>query len=445
MAHAMRLGEVPPVFKIDLSLPPSQRYIHVARKYHNHLVSITGLFDQLITDALPKSLLPWIKRLSRIFLRRLYTHEETEEIKGISRATGIELYLLVSFNVLLDLLMGCTSGAALTKLDNPAGGKSQPRLLHFRTLDWGMDELRKLLVCFEYVRGPDYETVLATNITYIGFVGVLTGVRRGLSVSLNFRPNHDTSSWLRNYRYYGSHLLVLLGMRRSVSSLLRRYIIPSDGLSPLPALDDVWPTVMRTPSTAAYLIFCDGVDAVVLEKDHRTAHVERQSSFIVATNSDHVTPSATENGHQDDHVGAALGTGVAVSVVDLIEDSEERRKFMQAHWDKKVRQARKAASIPKCTYSTARQDPMRRTRASQRMGGRSAHEIILNGSSLHTPSSGTLVDSQVTATLQEVIKWTATYPTTNEMTHFAAVMDPTEGKVVWIRRYLEPLVFDTHY
>ncbi|OGM42615.1 hypothetical protein ABOM_009583 [Aspergillus bombycis] len=341
--------------------------------------------------------------------------------------------------------MGCTSGAALTKLDNPAGEQLQPRLLHFRTLDWGMDELRQLLVCFEYVRGPDYDTVLATNITYIGFVGVLTGVRRGLSVSLNFRPNHDTSSWLRNYRYYGSHLLVLFGMRRSISSMLRRHILPPDGLSPLPALDKVWPTVIGTPSTAAYLIFCDGVDAVVLEKDHRTAHVERQSSFIVATNSDHDTPSATENGHQGDHAGAALGTGVAVSVGDLIEDSEERRKFMQAHWDKKVRQARKVASSLECTYSTARQDPMRRTRASQRRGGESSLEIIPNGSSLPIPSSGTLVDSQVTATLKEVIKWTTTYPTTNEMTHFAAVMDPTEGKVVWIRRYLEPLAFDTHY
>ncbi|KAE8132111.1 beta subunit of N-acylethanolamine-hydrolyzing acid amidase-domain-containing protein [Aspergillus pseudotamarii] len=445
MAHATHLGEVPPVFKIDLSLPPSERYIHVARQYHNHLVSITSLFDQLITEALPKFLLPWIKRLSRLSLRRLYTHEETEEIKGISRTTGIELYLLVSFNVLLDLLMGCTSGAVLTKLDNPAGEQSQPRLFHFRTLDWGMDELRKLLVCFEYVRGPDYDTVLATNITYIGFVGVLTGVRRGLSVSLNFRPNHDTSSWLRNYRYYGSHLLVLFGWRRSISSILRGYILPSDGSLSPPALDKVWPTVMRTPSTAAYLIFCDGVDAVVLEKDHRTAHIERQSSFIVATNSDHVTPSTRENGHQGDHVGAALGTGVAVSVVDLIGDSEERRKFMQAHWDKKVRQARKTTSIPECTYSTARQDPLKRTRASQRRGGGSSHEVAPNGSSLLAPSSGTLVESQVTATLKEVVKWTTTYPTTNEMTHFAAVMDPTEGKVVWIRRYLEPLAFDTRY
>ncbi|KAF7586901.1 N-acylsphingosine amidohydrolase (acid ceramidase) 1 [Aspergillus hancockii] len=440
MAHAMNPGEVPPVYKIDLSLPPAERYVHVARDYRDQLTSITSLFDKLVTDALPSTFLPWVKRLSRLFLRRLYSHEETAEIKGISRTTGIEMYLLVSFNVLLDLLMGCTSGAARTRLSTADG--EQSRMLHFRTLDWGMDELRKLLICFEFVRGPDYNTVLATNITYIGFVGVLTGVRRGLSVSLNFRPNHDTSSWLRNYRYYGSHLLVLFGLRRSISSMLRQYITPSDKSSQPPSLSEVWPKVMCTPSTAAYLVFCDGVEVIVLEKDHRTAHVKHHSSFIVATNSDNVTScSSMENGDHGEHYGAALGTGVTVSMVSLVEDSNERRAVMQAHWDKKVRKAKKTPSNRERIYSTGRQDPLRRTRASQKRGGDSFIEIPSGNSSLQNHNSGSSVDSEVTATLKEVIKWTTTYPTTNEMTHFAAVMDPIQGTTVWIRRYLEPLMF----
>ncbi|KAE8349917.1 beta subunit of N-acylethanolamine-hydrolyzing acid amidase-domain-containing protein [Aspergillus coremiiformis] len=438
MAHAIDLGEVPPVYRIDLSLPPVERYAHVASEYRDQLISITGIFDELVAEVLPNVPVSWIKRLSRLCLRRLYSREETEEIKGISRVTGIELYLLISFNVLLDLLMGCTSGAALTKLsDSP---DEQPRLLHFRTLDWGMDGLRKLLVRFEYVRGPDYDTVLATNITYIGFVGVLTGVRKGLSVSLNFRPNHDTSTWLRNYRYYGSHLLIVLGFRRSISSMLRKYIVPSDGLSSLPCLSKVWPVVMRTPSTAAYLIFCDGDEVVVIEKDHRTGHVEQHSSFIVATNSDHATPSSGEDKPHGDYTGVTgIGTGVAVSTEEFLEDSEKRRAFMQAHWDKKEGQARKATSGPECTYSTALQDPLRRTCASQKQGDESSLDVVSNGACLPTPSSSPLVSSEVTATLDEVTRWTTTYPTANEMTHFAAVMDPAEGRVVWIRRYLEPL------
>jgi len=33
--------------------------------------------------------------------------------------------------------------------------------------------------------------VIASTIGYVGFVGALTGVRKGLSVSLNFRPYHN--------------------------------------------------------------------------------------------------------------------------------------------------------------------------------------------------------------------------------------------------------------
>lgn len=53
------------------------------------------------------------------------------------------------------------------------------RLLHFRTLDWGMDELRDLLVVLEFVdtSTDDPEHVIARSITYAGFVGTLTAVR----------------------------------------------------------------------------------------------------------------------------------------------------------------------------------------------------------------------------------------------------------------------------
>ncbi|KAI1982927.1 hypothetical protein LOZ54_005184 [Ophidiomyces ophidiicola] len=156
------LGDSPPVYRIDLSLPPSERYVELATIYRNKLRSLTGLFDELISSLRPGISLVWVQRAARLFLRRLYTNEETEEIKGICKATGIDLYLLVSLNVLLDLLMGCTSGAALSKDD----GDIDARMLHFRTLDWNMDGLRELIVQLEFVRGPDTENVLATSITW---------------------------------------------------------------------------------------------------------------------------------------------------------------------------------------------------------------------------------------------------------------------------------------
>ncbi|RJE25411.1 hypothetical protein PHISCL_02234 [Aspergillus sclerotialis] len=431
MSSAIHFGEVPPVYKIDLSLPPADRYVKVAEEYCDVLKSITRLFDELVESVAPNIQVKWVKHLARLFLRRLYTDEETQEIKGISRVTGIEMYLLVSLNVLLDLLMGCTSGAALAK-DNTYG-EDERRLLHFRTLDWGMDLLRKLLVRFEFVRSPNYSTVLATNISYVGFVGVLTGVRKGLSVSLNFRPNHNTDGLFSNYRYYGNHLLVLLGVRRSISSMLRQYIIPSGG-AVNPPLNEILPTVMRAPSTAAYLIFCDGIEAFVLEKDHRKATLRSDSAFIVATNSDHITPSPRKHKKSPgEHLGAALGTGVSVSINDFIQESDERKACMQSHWDKKLARARRVKT-------NSRQDPLRRTRSSQKHTLNSPTSLRTATSS-NKHQSRTTPEPEITATTREIIDWTAMYPTTNEMTHFSAVMDPSSGRVIWIRRFLDPLSF----
>ena len=39
---------------------------------------------------------------------------------------------------------------------------------------------------------------------------------------------------------------------------------------------------------------------------------------------------------------------------------------------------------------------------------------------------------------ETVVRWLCEYPTTNEMTHFACVMDPTNGEIVWSRRWEEP-------
>jgi hypothetical protein len=440
--------DVPPTYRIDLSRPPAERYVEVAKTYRNELRSLTTLFDSLVESVAPNISLEWVKRLSRLFLRRVYSDEETEEIRGISQATGIEMYLIVSLNVLLDVLMGCTSGAARSQDKDTAS-----RMLHFRTLDWGMDALRRVLVQFEYVRGPDYETVLATNITYIGFVGVLTGVRKGLSVSLNFRPNHDLGGWLGDLRFYGSHLLVMLGLRRSISSMLRQYIILAENpcgtwfgrmLGVLvrrrrrvekPTLRSICQEAMHTPSTAAYLVLCDGTEAAVIEKDHRTARMDSSSSFIVATNNDSLGSEVrSKDGDTEISFGAALTSGEPISMSEFVQDSKERRACMQAHWDKKVAQAGRSAHGVK-----PRHDPLRRTRSSRsRVADPPAGST---STSMGKGSAETSENHEVAATPAEIIQWTAAYPTTNEMTHFSAVMDPTSGRVIWIRRFRDPLDF----
>jgi hypothetical protein len=182
MASVTPQDEPIPTYRIDLSLPPSERYQTMASDFAPKMQAITPLFDQLLSTFIAWRLLrQFIEYLASMFLRRVWSAEETAELKGISEASGVPIYFLVALNVLLDSLLGCTSGGALVKGDKKRkkleGEKAT--MMHFRTLDWGMEELRSVTVVLEFVRSKstDPDRVIARSITYAGFVGVLTGVR----------------------------------------------------------------------------------------------------------------------------------------------------------------------------------------------------------------------------------------------------------------------------
>ncbi|KAI4181485.1 MAG: hypothetical protein L6R41_006591 [Letrouitia leprolyta] len=371
----------PPKYTIDLSLPPAERFKQVATDFKSEISALPALFDELVRNLLPQISVGKVQSFARLFLRRLYSNEETEEIRGIHEVTGIEMYLLVSYNVLLDLFMGCTSGGIQIK-----DGSDPARMLHFRTLDWGMDPLRKVVVCLDFVEKPG-GPVIASTISYIGFVGVLTGVKKGLSVSLNFRPNHIINSRFSNLRYYSHHVLVLLGFQPPIASILRQCIIPSE--HPLSnvecsatSLDQITKSVPSMKTTASYLIFCDGTKTVTMEKDHRTAYVRSSNDFIIACNHDQVQGSErTSNDAQSSTPDDALKfTGMDM----LVEESTSRQDKLTGLW------ARVAAKND-------------------------------------------------TVTTRKLKGWISKYPITNEETHFATILDPIAGTIAWVQRYLEPI------
>lgn len=170
----------PPTYTIDLDLPPRQRHQAIGKAYKDLFQNITPLFDEIIS---PLPFQGLIKFLSKLILRRVYNAEELEEIYGLVEATGVPLYLIVAFNSFLDTFMGCTSGAVKLR-DSPLAAalngnvvedeEERDRMLHFRTLDWGMDVLRPLIIRVSYVRGGKE---VAQAVSYAGYVGVLTGVR----------------------------------------------------------------------------------------------------------------------------------------------------------------------------------------------------------------------------------------------------------------------------
>lgn len=382
-----------PIYTIDLSRPPARRYTELVCDFRDKIPHLTELFQEVVTGfGLPTKA---TTRFARLFLRRLHSNEQTEEIRGISEASGVDMYLLVCLNTLLDLFMGCTSGGARVKLGR-GGGSRQTRMLHFRTLDWDMDPLREVVVQLNFINEPG-GPVIARSITYVGFVGVLTAVRPDLSLSLNFRPYHnDSHSRVSNLRFQYHRLLVLLGRRPSISSTLRSILLPpssGNGHENFDTLSSIQRRLPSLSSTAAYLIFSDGDRTLVMEKDRVTAHTSTSSSFIVITNHDASSDDNPAAASDSDNAKLAI-TGMN----EIVGESQDRRQCIEAKW-------KKAESA------------FRRRRKDANRGD---------------------ADTAMSVTESQLVKWVEAWPITNECTHYAAIMDPLAGDFVYLKRYLEP-------
>ncbi len=303
--------------------------------------------------------------------------------------------------------MGCTSGGVRmqggsgSSSSSSGGGKS--RMVHFRTLDWDMDELRPLVVELEFVRfagGP----VVARTVGYFGYVGVLTGVRRGLSLGLNFRAGQQQQAgggWGRRWKV-GWHLgMVLMGWRRGVASVLRGYLLGDGAVrkqkmgtgyvelegddGEFPAIDDILADLAHSPSTAAYLIFCTPSRVYSVEKGYCTASVRSSSEFLTTCNHD----VADEPDPMRIHAAAK---GVASQgMAEIIDESFERKQAVEEVWKQRVRLRRK--SRPREGEGV---DAVNLDDVLQMLG----HECIIYGG-----------------------------------THYAVILDPGHGEMLWRRVY----------
>lgn len=137
-----------PLYRVDLSAPPESRYTKICEDYKHVLIDLVAIYEQIL------ALSPYPRLagfLARNLLKRVYSAEETAEIKAISHTLGTPIHLTVAFNTFLDLFAACMSGGAKIRAD---GGPSRDasKMVHFRNLDWEMDLLRELIIRVEYVR-----------------------------------------------------------------------------------------------------------------------------------------------------------------------------------------------------------------------------------------------------------------------------------------------------
>jgi hypothetical protein len=404
-------SSTPPIYTVNLSLPLRERYVLVATDYAHVLREMPCLYDEAVRHL--KLPIWFFHFLGRMLLRRLHRDEQTEELRGISEAAGVSMYLLVAYNVFLDLLMGCTSGGVMVKEPD-----AEATMMHFRTLDWSMPLLRQAIVQFDFIEETG-GSVIASTIGYVGFVGALTGVRKGLSVSLNFRPYHNARGMSgSNIKYYWNTLMVLLGKRPSISTLIRDCLLPrpttsrkrkrlskksvqgeDESLSvlipPYTAFDAAnnIPT-MRT--SVAYLIFCTGAETIILEKDFHNARILRSSTFISTTNHDvsleyAANPQATQN--QAVHIQGRNHGFLIAGMQEVLEESIMRKRCLERRWNEwRQEQGRKAKR------------------------GQNAAVGVSPG---------------------KLTAWLKQYPVCNEVTHFVCVMDPAEGVFRWVQAFEE--------
>ncbi len=112
----------------------------------------------------------------------------SEELEGISKQSGLPLGKLVALQLTYEASTCCTSIIVPSERDNQA-----PH--HIRTMvilivsyvfqDWAMDFLKPLTIEVEF-QSKGITQYIAT--TWVGYVGVLTGMRPfGYSISVNFR------------------------------------------------------------------------------------------------------------------------------------------------------------------------------------------------------------------------------------------------------------------
>ena len=449
---------LPPAFTIDLSRPPAERYVHIAPYFPYAAVTFPQLFaDTLVDLGLPPQ---WLQRAARLLLRRVASTEETAELRGISQATLVPMHVLVAFNVLLDLFMGCTSGGVRVR-DDPspsatAGADTTAtdtftqwpatRMLHFRTLDWGMDVLRPLVVRLDFVRRPE-GPVVATSLSYFGYVGVLTGLRPGLTMSLNFRPTHDASTRMKRIRFHAHQLLVLLGWRPSVASVLRKELLTEPATSTQrkekqeqreagPSALSVAERLRPQPSTAAYIILCDGRTTVTVEKDNRTAIVRSADDFIVVLNHD-AGDDDVQPQEQSAPAGAEQADVLSLTGIEgLVWLSAERKRCVLRLWERDRRRLRGSGRESWGSGAGRRSRESRRS-AEGKAGKDEGCGEKREGGDLASPEDYAVTVPQVLGWMQdgdEIV---------GPETHFGVVMDPRQGRILWLERYATPLTEDS--
>ncbi|XP_075926697.1 acid ceramidase [Petromyzon marinus] len=186
-------GQVP-WYKIDLDLPPAQRWTKLITEKKAELVSLVDLIKQLAGDFFPSGKLVEIIDVALGPLASTFPAPFADELKGISEVSGVPLGEVVLYNVFYEVFTVCTSLVAMD---------TKGKMYHARNLDFGLfmgwdsrnnswmvpARLAPLVVNLDFQRSG--KTVFRST-NFAGYVGMLTGMRpAAFTLTMNERFNID--------------------------------------------------------------------------------------------------------------------------------------------------------------------------------------------------------------------------------------------------------------
>jgi hypothetical protein len=105
-----------------------------------------------------------------------------DEISYITERCGIPFGEGVLLQIMYELSAACTSAVFMVG-DVP---------VHFRTMDWPLNELKKMTITIDF---KDGEKTVYSVVTWAGYIGAFTAIKPGVcSISLNYREGNDSLS-----------------------------------------------------------------------------------------------------------------------------------------------------------------------------------------------------------------------------------------------------------
>eukprot|EP00164_Ancoracysta_twista_P010946 GFYU01016682.1.p1 GENE.GFYU01016682.1~~GFYU01016682.1.p1 ORF type:complete len:469 (-),score=72.64 GFYU01016682.1:29-1411(-) len=257
-----------PRYRIDLDKPPSERWQEVIRDFREKILQTEQTIEAIIQESagwiggaletIASSVLSGVTKVGKVYYG--------EELKGISKESGLKLGKLTAMQLVYEAVACCTSIVVPDE---------QGRPIHIRTMDWDMDFLGDMTVDVQVCRGS---TVLFHGTTWAGYVGMLTGVRPGgYSCSVNFRVADGT---------YWSNLKRAIGGSWPSGFLLREVLESTPDYAQASTYLRNSELIAPTYFTIAGMNVNEGV---ILARDPKSVHIETpmsQRGFLVQSNID---------------------------------------------------------------------------------------------------------------------------------------------------------------